>query len=94
MVHDITEQLIPIKGKIDQLADLVNKSAPTTNVKVESDEAEHELKCEPDLKQFGPNVQHFVLAYMDEQVRKTNIDTTFGIRYENGAWKIGNKKLE
>ena len=82
MTDTITEQLVPIKDQMHQIAALVNQSVPRLQV-----------KAEPDLSQYGPHVQNFANAYLDERVRQAEIDTVFGIRYENGVWKIGEKNV-
>ena len=82
MADTITEQLVPIKDQMHQIAALVNQPIPRQQV-----------KAEPDLSQYGPLVQNFAASYMEERVRQAEIDTTFGIRYENAVWKIGNKKV-
>ena len=100
MTQDITDQLIPIKDQIQQLAALT-VPVKTEDVEIQTEEPdevqeeEEVIKREPfDLNEFGPQVQKFFLAYMDEESRKRHIDTNFGIRFENGIWKMGNKKVK
>ena len=101
MTQDITDQLIPIKDQIQQLAALTLPKTEDVEIQGEEpvtvqDEVQEEevKKHEPfDLNEFGPQVQAFFLTYMDEESRKRNLDTNFGIRFENGMWKIGNKKV-
>ena len=96
MTQDITDQLIPIKDKIHQLAALVAPKTEDVEIQTEQPvevEEEEVIKREPfDLNEFGPLVQAFFLTYMDEESRKRNLDTNFGIRFKNRVWKIGNKR--
>ena len=100
MTQDITDQLMPIQDKIQQLAALVVPKTEDAEIQTEQpDEVKEEqeeevIKRGPfDLNEFGPEVQAFFLTYMDEESRKRNLDTNFGIRFENRVWKIGNKKV-
>ena len=96
MTQDITDQLIPMKDQIQELAALTLPKTEEiqTEEPDEMQEEEQVMKREPfDLNEFGPQLQAFFLAYMDEESRKRNIDTNFGIRFENGMWKIGNKRV-
>ena len=96
MTQDITDQLIPMKDQIQELAALTLPKTEEiqTEEPGEMQEEEQVMKREPfDLNEFGPQLQAFFLAYMDEESRKRNIDTNFGIRFENGMWKIGNKRV-
>ena len=100
MTQDITDQLIPIKDKIQQLAALVVPKPEDVEtqteqpVEVKEEQEDEVIKRKPfDLNEFGPEIQAFFLTYMDEESRKHNLDTNFGIRFENRVWKIGNKKV-
>ena len=97
MTQDITDQLVPIQDKIQQLAALVVPKTEDAEIQTEEpDEVKEEevMKRAPfDLNEFEPQLQAFFLAYMDEESRKRNIDTNFGIRFENGMWRIVTKEL-
>ena len=98
MTQDITDQLVPIKDKIQQLAGLVVPKTEDDEIQTEEpikeEQEEEVIKRGPfDLNEFSPQVQAFFLTYMDEESRKRNLDTNFGIRFENRVWKIGNKKV-
>ena len=41
---------------------------------------------------YGPLTESFLQKYMDP--KKSQIDTTFGIRYEDGDWMISNKRIK
>ena len=88
MAHDITEQLVPIKEQIQQLA-----AHLTERPKLKAAEETEAQSAKREVNQFGPLGQDFISAYTDEERRKADIDTTFGIRYENGKWKIGDKHV-
>ena len=88
MTQDITDQLIPIKDKIQQLAALVVPKTEDAEIQTEEpireEQEEEVIKRGPfDLNEFGPQVQAFFLTYMDEESRKHNLDTNFGIRFGN-----------
>ena len=54
-----------------------------------------DIDSQPRSKQrrvYGPLTESFLQKYMDP--RKSQIDTTFGIRYEDGNWMIGNKRIK
>ena len=101
MADEITEQLVPIKEQLAALTARPRLTAVRAGMKRNVEESEpdiesgpvHPPKREANLNVYAPQVQDFAASYMDENVRKATIDTTFGIRYEDGVWKIGNKRV-
>ena len=97
----ITKELIPIKDQLEQLTILAKPKAVRVGIKrpaeedleqpeqLEVNQPAKSAKSEP----FGPQLQEFFTSYMHEESRKRNLDTTFGIRLENGVWKIANKRV-
>ena len=73
MTQDITDQLVPIQDKIQQLAALVVPKTEDAEIQTEEpDEVKEEevIKRAPfDLNEFGPEVQAFFLTFMDEESR-------------------------
>ena len=52
-----------------------------------------DIDSQPRSKQrrvYGPLAESFLQKYMDP--KKSQIETTFDIRYEDGDWIIGNKR--
>ena len=93
MAKEIINELTPITK---QLQDINNKAnlnvVPTTGVKRNIDSV---LKGESrQNNNFGPYTDEFLKKYLDLDTRGSQIDTTFGIRYENGPWMIGDKQIK
>ena len=95
MAKEIVDELTPITEELRELNDkaqqrqkqLANTSS-TVGVK-------RDIDSQPRSKQrrvYGPLTDSFLQKYMDP--KKSQIDTTFGIRYENGVWMIGNKQIK
>ena len=91
--QDITDQLIPIKDQIQQLAALTLPKSEDVEIQTEESEEEEHQRDPFGINEFGPQLQAFFTSYMHEESRKRNLDTTFGIRYEDGMWKIANKRV-
>ena len=98
----ITKELIPIKDQLEQLTKLAKPKAVRIGKKRPAEEdleqpEQLEVKMEPTKKQpveqFGPLAQDFLQDYMDEEKRQREIDSSFGFRYANGEWKIGDKRV-
>ena len=96
MTQDITEHLVPIKDELHQLTSLARPTLTAVRTgdkrRIKS-EPEHQPEKREAIDKFGPLSQEFLSNYMDEEKRKRKIDTSFGIRYENDVWKIGNKRV-
>ena len=93
MAKEIINELTPITK---ELQDLNNKAklnvVPTTGVKRNIDSV---LESESSQNNnFGPYTDEFLKKYLDLDTRSSQIDTTFGIRYENGPWMIGDKQIK
>ena len=96
MAQDITEHLVPIKDELHQLTSLARPTLTAVRAgdkRRMKSEPEHQPEKREALDKFGPLSQEFLSNYMDEEKRKRMIDTSFGIRYENDEWKIGNKRV-
>ena len=97
----ITKELIPIKDQLEQLAKLAKPKAVRVGIKrpAEEDlEQPEQLEVNQPVKpakqeQFGPLAQDFLKDYMNEEKRQREIDSSFGFRYANGEWKIGDKRV-
>ena len=107
MAEKITDQLIPIKKDLDHLNSLIARpkliAKRKDDFKVggkrkaesssDDEEADESLDVIKEEHTFGRNSTKFIKFYKDENIRKSKIDTTFGIRDEGGIWKIGNKRV-
>ena len=92
--QNITNQLVPIKEQIEQLSALTLPKTEDVEIQTEEEEEPLEEEIKPaGLNEFGPELQQFFNAYMNEDSRHKNIDTNFGLRYENGEWKIANERV-
>ena len=95
MTEGITDQLVPIKDQLEQLATLLNR--PTLIPARAGNKRSAAPQVQPANKkafdQFGPLAEEFLKDYLDDEKRKMKIDPSFGIRYDNNAWKIGNKTV-
>ena len=94
MVKDIVGELTPITK---ELRELNNKAQRQKQLASASSTAgvKRDIDSQPRSKQrrvYGPLTDKFLEKYMDP--KKFEIDTTFGIRYENGVWMIGNKTVK
>ena len=94
----ITKELIPIKDQLEQLTILAKPKAVRAGIKRPAEEDLKQLEVNQPAKSatsepFGPQLQEFFTSYMHEESRKRNLDTTFGIRFENGVWMIANKRV-
>ena len=105
MSEKITEQLIPMKQDLNQLNALIAqpKAIPRRRKQIigvkrkASDTSEEETGgVEEWIRKehtFGPLSVKFLDITRDEFLRKTKIDSVFGIRNEGDTWKIGNKRV-
>ena len=93
MAKEIINELTPITK---ELQDLNNKTklnvVPTTGVKRNIDSTL--ISENRQNNNFGPYTEEFLNKYLDLGTRSNQIDTIFGIRYENGPWMIGDKQIK
>ena len=92
MVKNIVDELTPITKELRELNDKTRaKQLVTAKVGVKRD-----IHSQPRSKQrrvYGPLTDSFLQKYMDPN-RRNQVDTTFGIRYEDDVWMIGNKQIK
>ena len=104
MTTKITDELVPIKAELEKLTKLAKPKAKRAGKKrrapepdeeqQDPDEEQQPAAVKPDPKpEFGPLAQHFIRQYMDEDMRQKEIDTSFGIRFANDEWKIGDQRV-
>ena len=96
MAKEIVDELTPITKELRELND---KAAAARQKQLASDSSmagvKRDIDSQPRSKQrrvYGPLAESFLQKYMDH--KKSQIDTTFGIRYEDGDWTIGNKRIK
>ena len=88
MTRNIVKELIPITEEIQN----VNRNIDNMNQIKEEHRPIIGAKRRLIKKPYGPHAEYFLQRYMDPQ--KDLVDSTFGIRYENGIPMIGNKVIE
>ena len=89
MAKEIVDELTPITKELQELND---KAAAAARQKhLASDSSKTGVKRDID-SQPRPLTESFLQKYMNP--KKSQIDTTFGIRYEDGDWMIGNKRIK
>ena len=94
MARDIVDELTPITMVLRELNDKARQrpklatNVSRVGIKRDSDGSPRSSE----RKAYGPFTDNFLQKYMDP--KKYQIDTTFGIRYENGVWMIGNKQIK
>ena len=95
----ITKELIPIKDQLEQLTKLVKPKAVRVGIKrpaeddLEQFEENQSAKKQDIDQQFGPLAKDFLNDYLDEEKRQRKIDNSFGFRYADNEWKIGDKQV-
>ena len=93
MKDDIVEQLIPITEELHKLTgNLLARPKLTAKRRIAmkrdfkddngDGESQPPRKRDPELNDFGPHAQDFISKYMDNDLRRKGIDTTFGLRFE------------
>ena len=102
MAKEIVNELTPITKELQQLNNKTMQAAaaalvpvaPRIGVKRDSSSKPKRVKQHvPNT--YGPLAESFMNKYMEPDLRKREIDTTFGIRYENPrGWMIGKKDIE
>ena len=90
MAKEIVDELIPIANELRE----VNKARVFATPKIG---IKRDINSQPKRRlkdnNFGPNAEAFLTAYLNPDTRN-KVDTTFGIRYENGPWMIGDKQIK
>ena len=82
MAEEIVKDLIPIKDELQEMnRNIEIRKQPRLKIG---------NKRRMDSAAYGPLAESFIQKYMNSD-QKQHIDTTFGIRYENGIPMIGNK---
>ena len=94
MAKEIVNQLTPIQ---EQLQELNNKAARSKLLATPTIGVKRGIDSQPKsktrfLSNFGPHADEFLQKYLNPDNKQ--VDKTFGIRYENGKWMIGNKQIE
>ena len=100
MAKEVVNELMPITKELQQLNNKAMQTAapapaaPRIGVKRDSSSKPKRVKRHvPNT--YGPLAETFMKKYMHTDLRKQEIDTTFGIRYENSrGWMIGKKDIE
>ena len=91
--------MVPIKEQLEQLTKLVKPKAVKIGIKrpveeqPEQFEVNQPVKKQPVDRQFGPLAKDFLNDYLDEEKRQREIDSSFGFRYANDEWMIGDKRV-
>jgi hypothetical protein len=91
MAQEIVAELAPITKELRELNDKAQRRKQLVAVSSKAG-MKRDIDSQPRSKQRrvrGPLTESFYQRYLDP---KNHIDTTFGIRYENGVWMIGNKR--
>ena len=93
MAKEIVNELTPITKELWELNDKA-AAAAARQKQLASDSSnagvKRDIDSQPRSKQrrvYGPLAESFLQKYMDP--KKSQIDTTFGIRYEDGDWIDG-----
>ena len=89
----IVDELVPITR---ELRELYNKARRPKIVSVPRIGVKRDIESQPQSKRilvaaYGPLAETFLQKYMDSD--KKQVDTTFGIRYDNGVPMIGGKVI-
>ena len=97
MAKEIVDELTPITKELRELNDKVAAAARQKQLASDSSKAgvKRDIDSQPRSKQRGvyePLTESFLQKYIDP--KKSQIDTTFGIRFEDGDWMIGNKRIK
>ena len=93
MTKAIVDELAPITKELRELNEKAQRPKLVANVSrvgVKRD-SDGSPSSSNERKAYGPLTDKFLEKYMDP--KKSQIDTTFGVRYENGVWMIGNKRI-
>ena len=91
--------MIPIKDQLEQLTKLVKPKVVRVGIKRPAEEQPEQFEVNQSAKkqdidqQFGPLAKDFLNDYLDEEKRQREIDSSFGFRYEDNEWKIGDKQV-
>ena len=101
MSEKVTDELKPIKKELAGLNALLayrQKLVAKRRIKrefepdgEESNDGEEEEEWKVPYE-FGPLSEKFLDIYSDDRNRKAKLDTVFGLRKDEGFWKIGNKR--
>ena len=90
MAKEIIDELTPITKELQDLNDNSKSNVVrTTGVKRSLDSVQKSENRQS--SNLGPYTEEFLNKY---STRSNEIDTIFGIRYENGPWMIGNKQIK
>ena len=97
MAKEIVDELTPITKELRELNEKAAGAAKQKQLASCSSKAgvKRDIDSQSRSKQrrvYGPLTESFLQKYMDP--KKSQIDTTFGIRYEDGDWMIGNKRIK
>ena len=97
MAKEIVDELTSITKELWELNDKPAVAARQKQLASDSSKAgvKRDIDSQSRSKQrrvYGPLTESFLQKYMDP--KKSQIDTTFGIRYEDGDWMIGNKRIK
>ena len=98
MAKEIVDELTPITKELRELNEKAAGAARQKQLASASSKAgvKRDIDSQPRSKQrrvYGPLTESFFKKYMDPNGRN-QVDTTFGIRYEDGDWMIGNKRIK
>ena len=91
--------MIPIKEQLEQLTKLLKPKAVNIGIKRPAEEQPKQSEVnQPAKKQlvdrkFDPLKKDLLKDYRNEEKRQREIDSSFGFRYENDEWKIGDKRV-
>ena len=96
MAKEIVHELTPITKELRELNDKTAAARQKQLASVSSKVGvKQDIDSQPRSKQrriYGPLAESFLQKYMDPKM--SQIDTAFGIRYEDGDWMIGNKRIK
>ena len=97
MAKEIVDELTPITKELQELNEKAGGAARQKQLASASSKVgvKRDIDSQPRSKQrgvYGPLAKSFLQKYMDP--KKSQIDITFGIRYEDGDWMIGNKRIK
>ena len=97
MAKEIVDELTPITKELRELNEKVAGAARQKQLANASSKVgvKRDIDSQPRSKQrrvYGPLTESFLQKYMNP--KKSQIDTTFGIRYEDGDWMICNKRIK
>ena len=95
MAKAIVDELTPITRELRELNDKARPklvSVPKIGIKRDIDGSQPPPRKHKYVGDYGPRAEAFLQKYMDPK-RRDQLDTTFGIRYENGVSIIGRKLI-